>query len=234
MDLDGLLRPHYRGTIQRNKLSRKQTPRPPNARNVYDELERGREVSDIDPRKVWANAERYWAACQVLGETTGKDQELMVMLALPQIVLSAFASELYLKCLLLIEECTSVPNDRNLKRLFDLLMPQTRAKITELWNSNSLKLEDLWKIIEENGKRSLPRTLSTLLELSSIGFQKLRYVHEDCDVEFFVSDLPRILLAVILERMPSWAQAPAVPVKVVPRRDAGRPLGVVRKYELDN
>jgi hypothetical protein len=50
-------------------------------------------------------------------------------------VLSAFASELYLKCLLCIET-DKVPEDHNLLRLFDGLKVSTRHELDDLWDTD--------------------------------------------------------------------------------------------------
>jgi len=61
-----------------------------------------RSIVSIDPFKVFMNAEGFRRADILL--RTKQDPQLAVAVASPALVLSAFASELYMKCILVIEK----------------------------------------------------------------------------------------------------------------------------------
>jgi hypothetical protein len=68
----------------------------------------------LDPLKIYMNAERFRIADNQLRST---DPQVMNVVGLPTLVLCAFASELYLKCLLVVETGKAAPT-HNLKALF--------------------------------------------------------------------------------------------------------------------
>jgi hypothetical protein len=134
-------------------------------------------------------------------------------------VLSAFASELYLKCLLCLET-GKIPQTHNLKTLFDALSPETRQRLQELWDVD-LHRPERQKVIAHI--RTLPHSNKLRLDLPSViklgaeAFRELRYFYESERSFFLLSDFPNLLRAVILERMP-WLEAISPP----------RPTGPIR------
>src|SRR5712675_1913175 len=71
----------------------------------------------VDPFKIFMNAERFRRADVLLRSV--QDPQIAVAVASPALVLSAFASELYLKSILVIEK-GKAPGWHRLKNLFDL------------------------------------------------------------------------------------------------------------------
>jgi hypothetical protein len=70
------------------------------------------EITGSDPADIFVVAEQFWRATQILrGEQPQPSS--------PPVVCAAFALELYLKCLIAMRPGATVPNDHNLKRLFD-------------------------------------------------------------------------------------------------------------------
>lgn len=161
----------------------------------------------LDPLKIYMNAELYRTAYSVLYSEGQKNPHLMTVIASPHMVLSAFASELYLKCLLCVEGRATVPQTHNLKALFRDLSVLSRDRIEQLWNnySNSPGVQSLWRAIEHTTNKKVPQEFSTHLALSSRAFDQLRYSHEDDSGTFLLGDLPEMLRSVILERRPLWA-----------------------------
>ncbi len=170
----------------------------------------------LDPLKIYMNAERYRIAYLVMRIAGDKDPNLMTIIASPHMVISAFATELYFKCLLCLE-AKGVPQTHNLKALFRDLAPATRARIEELWKVHARTLEDLWSVMEQTLGKTVPRDFATLIDISSSAFNELRYLHEDSSGAFMVGDLPPILRTVILERQPLWASVRHAPPTSLPR-----------------
>jgi hypothetical protein len=90
-----------------------------------------RPKTNLDPRKIFVHATKFHEADHRLRNTVPPDRpEDVPKIAHPAMVLSAFASELYLKCLLCIEK-GSAPEEHNLKKLFNGLQlePEDALKI---------------------------------------------------------------------------------------------------------
>jgi len=130
-------------------------------------------------------------------------------------VLSAFAIELYLKCLRRLEG-NSVPQTHNLKALFRDLSPHTKGRVQQLWSAYAPSQEPMWQAIEKETGNKIPRDFIDLLAISSKAFIELRYLHEDDSGSFFVGDLPPMLKQVILERVPIWATLHHTPPTSLP------------------
>jgi len=124
----------------------------------------------------------------------------------PAIALSAFASELYLKCLI-CAETGKAPRGHYLKELYDLLSPATRKRICAIWDSEVVPMRTpMWVRMEAVSGSKVPRDLPTNLAESNKAFEKLRYAYEGGldSVRYNLSDLPTLLRRVILESHPSW------------------------------
>jgi hypothetical protein len=121
-------------------------------------------------------------------------------------VLSVFATELYLKCLLYLET-GKVPQTHNLKTLFDGLGLETRQRLQELWD-NDLRRPVRQKVIAHirtlpDGKK-LRLDLPSVFKLGANAFVELRYFYEREQSFFLLSDFHNLLRTVILERMRWW------------------------------
>ena len=126
------------------------------------------------------------------------------------IVISAFTTELFLKCIVCIETALT-PRGHHLFELFGQLRPETQAKIIHLWDTQIIpKRDPEWKMIEKSqfSIRPFKRDLPGALSASSYAFEKIRYSYEPGSKEgdFNVGDLPRVLHLVILEMKPEWAK----------------------------
>src|SRR5262249_48595418 len=65
--------------------------------------QQGRGRSDLDPMKIFVHAYRFQWSSERLRDSKHLKSEEVAFVAHPSMVLSAFASEVYLKCLLCIE-----------------------------------------------------------------------------------------------------------------------------------
>jgi hypothetical protein len=130
-------------------------------------------------------------------------------------VLSAFTSELYLKCLLCVET-GFVPNDHKLSKLFKGLLPATRRRLEDLWDADIRRPErqkvlDFIRSMPQGAKLQLD--LVYALNIGADSFIELRYFYEKESAFFILGDFPNLLRAVILERFPGWGLSPPAPVK---------------------
>ena len=88
----------------------------------------------FDPLKIFVHASRFHNSEKRLRNSVPADKpEDVPQIAHPAMVLSVFASELYLKCLLTIETGKAPPT-HNVKALFRDLQPTTRKRLEELWD----------------------------------------------------------------------------------------------------
>jgi hypothetical protein len=170
----------------------------------------------LEPVKIYMNAERYRIAYLVMRAEGDKDPTLQATIASPHMVISVFAIELYLKCLLCLEG-QKVPPTHNLKALFRDLKPATKARIEQLWSAYAPRLEPLWQSVEQVTGNAVPRDFLSLLDKSSQAFTELRYLHEDESGSFYVGDLVPMLRTVILERQPLWVTLRHTPPTSLPR-----------------
>jgi hypothetical protein len=128
-------------------------------------------------------------------------------------VLSAFASELYSKCLLCMET-GRVPQGHNLKMLFNALQPATRKRLEDLWDAE-IRRPERQRVIDHI--RTLPRgeelklDLLYHLDVGANAFIELRYFYEKRQVYFLLADFPNLLRKVILEHHPEWESVPPTP-----------------------
>ena len=128
----------------------------------------------------------------------------------PCLVVSALASELYLKCLLVLfnTPLKEIQQLHKLDKLYGKLPDQVKERIKALWD------QDIWRqgarhLLDEFQtkitKAPIPRDFSTLLKLGANTFVDLRYVYErPRNINNVIVDLPQILRRVIIEIHPEW------------------------------
>lgn len=136
----------------------------------------------------------------------------------PAIVMSAFASELLLKCLHLLEGQTAPEGVHRLNVLFRTLPDRRKRRIKELWDDGAvqreitfIQMENLFRTeprMAELAQFRFPRGLDTALKECGDAFVKMRYIYEDhAKSAFYIPDLPRILVSAVLELKPEWGGA---------------------------
>jgi hypothetical protein len=154
---------------------------------------------------MYMNAERYRIADKYL--RSNQEQMLAVSLAGPALILSAFASELYLKCLLNVETGKRA-HGHHLRKLFYQLSRASREDIETRWNSYTatpLRQRTYNAILALTGQ-DIQQDLDWTLVQGSEAFTELRYMHESDDLKtkFFLGDFPDILRDRILVLKPEW------------------------------
>ena len=114
-------------------------------------------------------------------------------------VLSAFAAELFLKCLLVLETGEAPPTHR-LDLLFKRLGHKRQRRIQELWEADGRP-----KLIPFCRALNLPSDLSNALVKCGSAFENLRYYYEDPEkVVYYIGDFAFILMRAIVEIRPDW------------------------------
>jgi hypothetical protein len=176
----------------------------------------------VDPFKIYMNAERFRIADQTLRSDLHRD--LMTTLASPAMMLSAFASELYLKCLLLVETPSSlVDHSHDLETLFRKLSTPTRKAIERDWDV-SMATDDRRRVraaIKVITGEDVPVDLTWALSKGASAFVQLRYNHENerGGPKFLLGDFPQMLRRAVISMKPEWAAIIHSPGQPVPGFD---------------
>ncbi|WP_456740376.1 hypothetical protein [Bradyrhizobium sp. USDA 4469] len=130
-----------------------------------------------------------------------------ITLAEPLIVLSAIATELFLKCLICIESGDAAPpRGHNLQTLFSQLSAPVRTRVQNLWDSDVVPLRrEEWDKWQELGLE-VPGDLSSALGKGANAFQVYRYSYEDNTdgIHYYLHDLSALLERTILEMRPEF------------------------------
>ena len=135
-----------------------------------------------------------------------------IPLLIPQVVNSSLSSELYLKCLILIET-GNIPHEHDLAKLFDGLRDETKQVIENEWNAGTAKQSTVLDEIDRRaGGAITARTLTEALAKEGGAFVNWRYAHEPGPLcNFSLSNLPAILRRQILAIRPELQpQSPPV------------------------
>jgi HEPN domain-containing protein len=174
-----------------------------------------RRVITLDPLMTFAQAERFLKADAHL---RCSNQDIRVQTVVPSVVLSAFASELYLKCLICLSGGRPGVTHR-LDKLFDNLKqvkPAAATRVNQLWDQIESREENvaLQALVRQHTGHTGPADLAAALAESASAFEKLRYINE-VPIEmsnFSLIHLPQALRSVALEEKPEWAKYSLFPV----------------------
>jgi len=168
-------------------------------------------LKGIDPLEIYMHGLGFHVAENALGNLTlTPNTQLGAQVAQPCMVLSAFTTELFLKCRICLET-TLTPQGHHLFELFEQLRPATRSRMIHLWDTHIVPHRDPeWTFIEKTqygGGNRFKRDLPGAISDSSRAFEKIRYRYEpESKVSTFnIVDLPRILRRILLEGKPEWA-----------------------------
>jgi hypothetical protein len=160
----------------------------------------------FDPYKIFHHAAHFRESARRLRDSVAHTPDQVALIAHPSMTLSAFASELYLKCLL-CAEIGEVPTDHNLKRLFDRLQLATRRGLEDLWDEyirHYGRQPVINWIRSQPGGEKLRLDLPYALDIGADAFLELRYFYEGEGSYFLLEDFPDLLRIVILKRFPEW------------------------------
>src|SRR5262245_10550060 len=153
----------------------------------------------IDPKSVFDFACKFAAAEQHLRHESNPNAAFM---ASPSMVMSAFAIELFLKCLLLLEG-KETDRTHSLDALYQKLSRSQRRRIEKAWDKDARpKVVQLNQKFGYNHPPDLPHALVTCGQT----FRDMRYGYEDPDRQvFYLGELPPILWGAIVAVRPEWA-----------------------------
>ena len=125
-----------------------------------------------------------------------------LIFSLPHIVLKAFATEAYLKALIMVEG-KAPPKIHNLLLLFDELDLESKKLIQRWWNKKCApELAKARKHQDDIVK--VPKTMRGALSQAADAFVEWRYVGSGSYIGFMILGFPLLVRRRILEKMPEW------------------------------
>lgn len=152
----------------------------------------------VNPEQIFNHAIRFSGTEQYLRDLKSTDSAFPVMVAPPSMVLSAFAIELLLKCLLALEG-TEIPETYKLDVLFRRISHKKKRRIEELWDLNARS-----KVKQFCKAHGLPDDLPNAMVECASAFENMRYIYEEPETRFYIGDLGQQLIDVIVEIKPEW------------------------------
>jgi hypothetical protein len=165
-----------------------------------------------DPQQIYNHANRFLGTDQAIRKIFGGNRDWSGTVAPPTMVLSAFAAELYLKCILTIENNQAPAQIHLLHVLYRRLSNKAKRRVEELWDADCRpKLTPLTKSL------GLPNDLPNALFICSAAFEKLRYAYESTfnEVTYYIGDFPWILARYIGEIKPDWMGPEPPPIPAI-------------------
>jgi hypothetical protein len=161
----------------------------------------------IDPHRIFLQAENFHQASKlinhVMRESPAGDwhPELLV----PDIVVTAFACEIYLKCLIAIDRKTNPPYWHELDRLYGKLSQDLKSNLQRKWEQYLSTSKQRQRI--ESGTKEMPQSLARAIKYHADHFEDFRYIYEMSDPkEFYLNGLLNILRNTALEFFPKWGE----------------------------
>jgi hypothetical protein len=128
----------------------------------------------IDPEQIFGHALRFCGTDNYIRSAKGGGNLWAMMIAPPTMVLGAFAIELFLKCLLVMDTGQAPETTHHLGKLFRQLPHKRKRRIQELWDAGPRK-----KIRPFCVAQKKPDDLPNALNACANAFEDLRYVYED-------------------------------------------------------
>ncbi len=150
-----------------------------------------------DAKHIFEHALGFLVADAVLRERASTDGETAYWIQRPGMILSTLCSELLLKCLLRLEN-KPIPEEHDLKVLFDRIDPSHKARIEALWSQDQVKRKPIIDANERLLGVPIPRDLTTALTDCGKAFVGMRYLYEDPKKpSFYINFFPHILVGLI-------------------------------------
>jgi HEPN domain-containing protein len=155
-------------------------------------------------KAIFDHGASFLLAEVMLRKQVDADPALLKVLQFPGMVLNAFASELFLKCLLALDG-KGEQRGHNLRTLYDKLSDDTKVKIKEEW-ARMLAAIGERQLVEQGQKFGVTfaRDIETSLAECGEAFVDMRYVYENPrGATFYITHLPLVLKKVI-EQLTGW------------------------------
>jgi hypothetical protein len=125
-------------------------------------------------------------------------------------VCSAFALELYFKCLIRLGR-KSYGSTHDLEELFELISQTNQAKIRRLWRANSATVRAHVESFHKEAEEPAPRVdFKYVLSASKMAFVQIRYIFEkgiEPDKGWLGDTIIEAARQVILNKHPTWENA---------------------------
>ena len=156
-----------------------------------------------DSKLAFVSAETFLEVIKVLAAAIQSGNTRILTLALA--TNAAFSLEMYLKCLLLLEEGRA-PHEHDIHRLFHALSQSTQSELIEA-HKNFVSSNP--SFVEQARQTESPTDLENLLKLGRNAFTDFRYAHERIPSEtvWGLNGLTKCVRERILELQPSWNSA---------------------------
>jgi hypothetical protein len=159
-----------------------------------------------DPEKVFRaflSAEAFLEICKVM--VAALENGNFRILSLGLATNAAFALEMYLKCLLLLESGLAA-RGHDLYNLFHKLDQSTQSDLTKDHEEFLKRNQAFVAKAQETG---LPTDLEELLKLGRSAFTDFRYAHEQVpsETDFALNGLTYCVRQRILKKQPKWESA---------------------------
>jgi hypothetical protein len=152
----------------------------------------------IDPKSVFQLACKFASTEMHVRHRSNPNAAFM---ASPSMVLSAFAIELFLKCMLLLEG-KEIDRIHALNVLFRRLSHNQKRRIEEVWEREARPKVDM---LNRQFGLAHPTDLPNALVTCGRAFEHMRYGYENPDRQvFYLGELPRILWRIIVDIRPEW------------------------------
>jgi hypothetical protein len=166
----------------------------------------------INPKDIFDQATRFAYADKFLRQSN-LDIDKLFFMSGPSMVLSSFASELFLKCILHLD-AGHAPATHRLDILYRKLGNHRKRRIQELWAAHFKASAQLYGPAIQISKIS--QNLADCLKDCGDAFVLLRYAYEAPDrVRFYLGEFAYLLRGAILEFKPQWG-LPTQPTSQVP------------------
>jgi hypothetical protein len=191
----------------------------------------------ITPQSIFQHAETFMASLDHM-HNAGPDR--VTSFAAPLLVITAFAAELYFKCLL-CHATGNIPRGHYLHHLYSKLPNNYQTTLNKYWSLIVKDREEMLRNLEDQGESTLPRDLNGALVEGNKAFEQLRYIYEGPEAfRFNLSELPIALRRTILEIEPTWSAPDPYPLgqilslsRIAPHLREGT-LEIWLKHPADN
>jgi HEPN domain-containing protein len=156
---------------------------------------------EINPKDMFDQGTRFAYADKFLRQAD-LDIDKLFLMSQPSMVLSSFASELFLKCILHLD-AGHAPPTHNLDTLFRKLPNQRKRRIQEIWEDHLRKNAPNYAALLQ--LRQISPNVGDCLKDCRDAFVLLRYAYEDPErVVFYLGEFAYLLRQAILEFKPEW------------------------------
>jgi HEPN domain-containing protein len=164
-----------------------------------------------DPKLIFVEAEQFHEASRLLGRFATLHARHV---GHPSIICSAYALELYLKCLIVISG-KKPPTIHNLKKLFKIVRPEDQAEIREYFRTKEPEMTRFFVSANRDaGWEMMPPKpdFDQQLKASADAFYLMRYIYEDKKkpdhpIGYFAYPIEDGARAAILRLRPEWKGA---------------------------